>query len=77
MSNMEHFPAIEQLHDGPVKTRELTKKQTLSVPCPTCGAATEERCRLLSGTLRAEAHRERKFSAVDAVEAKPETRESR
>src|SRR5271155_4244104 len=37
-----------------VKTKELTPKQILSVPCTTCGAATGEAYELHTGTLRTE-----------------------
>jgi hypothetical protein len=53
-----------------VKTKELTLKQTLSVPCPTCGAATGEVCELHTGAPRTEPHRDRKLTAADAVEKK-------
>jgi hypothetical protein len=39
-----------------VETKKLTLKQVLSVPCPTCGAATEEACELHTGALRTEPH---------------------
>jgi hypothetical protein len=52
-----------------VKCKELTTKQILSVPCPTCGAATKEVCELNTGTARTEPHRDRKLNAADAVEA--------
>lgn len=71
MSNIEHFPAMEMLHYVAVKTKELTPKQILSVPCPTCGAATQEPCELHMGVLRTEPHRDRKLSAAEAVETKP------
>jgi hypothetical protein len=70
MSNMEHFSSCGTLHYVVVKTKELTLKQILSVPCPTCGAATEEACELHTGALRNEPHRDRKLSAVEAVETK-------
>ena len=54
---------------GPMKTKELTRKQIQAVPCPTCAAAIDEPCELHSGALRTEPHRERKLSALDAVEA--------
>ena len=53
-----------------VKVRELTPSQTLSVPCPTCGAAIREVCELHSGAPRTEPHRDRKLAAADAVEAR-------
>jgi len=71
VSTIEHFPAVEKLHYGVVKTKELTLKQIQSVPCPTCGAAIEEVCELHTGALRTEPHRDRKLSAAEAVEAKP------
>jgi hypothetical protein len=55
-----------------VKTKELTRKQILSVPCPICGAAKEDACELHTGALRNEPHRDRKLSAAEAVETKPE-----
>ena len=55
-------------HYFAVKTRELTEKQMLSVPCPTCGAKTEEACKLHTGVLRTEPHRDRKLSAAEALE---------
>ena len=70
MSTIEHFSACGTLHHVVVKTKELTLKQTLSVPCPTCGAETEEPCELHTGALRTEPHRDRKLSAADALETK-------
>jgi hypothetical protein len=58
------------LHYLPVKSKELTPKQFLLVPCNTCGAAIEEPCELHTGALRSEPHRDRKLSAADAVEIK-------
>ena len=74
MSNIEHFPACGKLHDEGVKTKELTLKQILSVPCPTCGAALEEGCVLHTGARRTEPHRDRKLSAAEAVETKASKR---
>ena len=53
-----------------VKSRELTLKQILSVPCPTCGAALNEVCELNTGAPRTEPHRDRKLNAAEAIEAK-------
>jgi len=50
-----------------VKTKELTPKQILSVPCVTCGAAIGEACELHTGALRFEPHRDRKLSAAEMV----------
>jgi hypothetical protein len=71
MSNIEHFPTVEMLHYIAVKTKELTSKQILSVPCPTCGAAIEKPCELHTGALRTAPHRDRKLSAAETVETKP------
>jgi hypothetical protein len=68
MSNIEHFSAMEQCNYVAVKAKELTLKQILSVPCPTCGAAIEEACELHTGARRTEPHRNRKLSAAEAVE---------
>jgi hypothetical protein len=45
-----------------------TSKELTSVPCPTCYVAAGERCVLLSGVLRHEAHVDRKLSAIEAAE---------
>jgi hypothetical protein len=68
MSIIEHFSDCGTWHLGVVKSKELTLKQILSVPCPTCGAATEEPCELHTGAPRTEPHRDRKLSAAEAVE---------
>ena len=65
---------VESLHYGVVKTKELTLKQVFSVPCPTCGATTEEPCELHTGAPRTEPHRDRKLSAAEAVEARARKR---
>jgi len=70
MSNIEHSSGCGRLHYVAVKTKELTPKQILSVPCPTCGAATGEACELHTGVRRFEPHWDRKLSAADAVETK-------
>jgi len=70
VSIIEHFPTVEGLHDGVVKTKELTLKQIQSVPCPTCGAAIKEACELHRGALRTEPRRDRKLSAADAMDTK-------
>jgi hypothetical protein len=57
-----------------MKTRELTKKQLSSVPCPTCGVAAGRRCVLYSGGLRAEPHADRKLIAAEAVKTKRRAR---
>jgi len=68
MSNIEHFSRFGTLHHVAVKTRELTRKQILSVPCPTCRAVIGKACALLTGALRSKPHRDRKLSAAEAVE---------
>jgi hypothetical protein len=70
MSSIEHFCAVKTLHDVLVKTKTLTPKQQISVPCPTCGAAIGEVCELHTGAPRTEAHRDRKLSAAEACERK-------
>jgi hypothetical protein len=77
MSNIEHCSAVERCNHVAVKTKELTLKQTLSVPCATCGAATEKPCELRTGALRTEPHRSRKLSAAEAIETKRSKRSSR
>jgi hypothetical protein len=50
-----------------MKIRELTRKETRSVRCPTCGVATGKRCILVAGGLRNEPHRTRKSLAAETV----------
>jgi hypothetical protein len=70
VSNIEHLFRCGTLQYAVVKTKELTPKQILSVPCNTCAAAIGEVCELHTGASRTEPHRDRKFSAADAVETK-------
>jgi hypothetical protein len=52
-----------------MKRSELTNKQKLSVPCPICGAAIGVHCQMYSGFgRRNEAHAERKYCAIQAIE---------
>jgi hypothetical protein len=46
-------------------TRELSPKQVLAVRCPTCGAASGEKCELSTGQPRTSPHRERVWIAGD------------
>jgi hypothetical protein len=71
MSNIEHCRGLQTLHYLLVKTKELTPKQILSVPCATCGAGIGKACELHTGALRTEPHRDRKLSAAEAVDARP------
>jgi hypothetical protein len=52
-----------------MKKSELTPKQISSVPCPTCGVSSGECCVLHSGLPRSESHVDRKFAAIEAIEA--------
>ena len=67
---IEQIRARALLQSARVKKKELTRKQLSSVPCPTCGAAAGERCELHSGGPRSEAHVDRKFAAIQAIESK-------
>jgi len=53
-----------------MKKSDLTAKQLLSVPCPTCGVAPGERCLLHSGAPRSEPHVDRKLSAAELIDTK-------
>ena len=55
-------------HSVGMRMGDLTPKQLLSVPCPTCGVAAGARCLLHSGARRTEPHVDRKLSAADAIE---------
>jgi hypothetical protein len=57
-------------HCSQMKKSDLTAKQLFSVPCPTCGVSSGERCLLHSGAPRTQAHLDRKLSAVEALETK-------
>jgi len=70
MCKIEHPLSAKRSIIQGVKTKELTPKQILSVPCATCGAAIGEACELHTGALRTEPHRDRKLSAAEAVEKK-------
>lgn len=77
MINIEHLSRRATFHYAVVKTRELTPKQILSVPCNTCGAAIGEACELNTGALRTEPHRDRKLSAAEAAEPTPQSDDGR
>jgi len=49
------------------KKKELSSKQSLAVPCPTCGAAPGEKCELTSGQPRADPHRDRRVIAKEPI----------
>jgi hypothetical protein len=52
-----------------MKMSDLTAKQKLFVPCPVCAAGTGEHCKMYSGFgWRNEAHSERKYFAMQAIE---------
>jgi hypothetical protein len=39
----------------------ITEKQALAVRCPTCGAKPSEKCKLITGEPRTDAHRDRRL----------------
>jgi hypothetical protein len=45
-------------------------KIILSVPCPTCGAKSGEKCELSTGLPRFEPHRDRRLATLDTPEKK-------
>jgi predicted transporter len=52
-----------------MKRSELTNQQKLLVPCPICAAAIGVHCQMYSGFgRRNEAHSERKYYAIEAIE---------
>jgi hypothetical protein len=77
LCNIEHFPRLCNVDHVAMKTKELTRKQVLSVACPTCGAAIGKACELHTGALRTEPHRDRRLSAAEAVDAKSATDNNR
>lgn len=53
-----------------MKKKELTPKQILSVPCPTCGVPAGKRCVLHSGGPRSQPHVDRTLAALAVIERK-------
>jgi len=68
MINIEHSPDLGQCNYVEVKIKKLTRKQVLSVPCPTCWVAIGQACRLSAGAPRTEPHRNRKLSVAEALQ---------
>jgi hypothetical protein len=54
---------------------DITAKQFICVPCPTCGVYAGQRCLLYSGEPRTVPHVDRKLAAIEAVEVKGRGRE--
>jgi len=53
-----------------MKKKYLTSKQVISVSCPVCKVAAGKKCQLSTGGLRFDPHVDRKFAAIEAIEAK-------
>ncbi len=51
-----------------MKIKDLKPKQLFSVPCPACGAAVGQPCKLNSGAQRNKPHPDRKYEAAEALE---------
>jgi hypothetical protein len=51
-----------------MNAKDLTPKQQLAVPCPTCGAKPGEKCELGTGQARTHPHRDLRLVAADLVE---------
>jgi len=49
---------------------DMTPELFLSIPCPTCGVGSGQRCLHPSGVLRIEPHIHRKLAAIEVVETK-------
>lgn len=62
-SDQSSYPAC--WHNLSAMKKELSSKQILALPCPTCGAAPGEKCELGSGQPRTEPHRDRRLIAAD------------
>ena len=50
--------------------RKELEKVSLTVPCPTCGAAPGQKCELNSGQPRTAPHRDRRSNAADKEKTK-------
>jgi hypothetical protein len=69
LSKMEQFAPLESGYPISMKRSELTNQQKLIVPCPICAAAIGVHCQMYSGFgRRNEAHSERKYYAIQAIE---------
>lgn|GEM_PF-7096865 len=55
------------LHDEAMK---YDPNIVLSVPCPTCGAKSGEKCELSTGLPRTEPHRDRRLATLEIPEKK-------
>jgi hypothetical protein len=53
-----------------MKKKDLTRQQLSAVPCPTCGVPAGQPCVLNTGMPRTDAHVDRKFAAMNALEKK-------
>jgi hypothetical protein len=53
-----------------MKVKDLTQNQSLSVPCPTCGAGALQPCLNHMGEARSESHLGRKLWVVEIVKSK-------
>jgi hypothetical protein len=50
--------------------KELTPQQISSVPCPTCGVQSQEKCQLNTGQPRNNPHRDRRLFAADQLNSR-------
>ena len=63
-SRNDHAKAM--LNTAEVKTRQLTLKRILSVPCPVCRAKPKEQCTLTTGHPSIKTHTKRSLAAANA-----------
>jgi hypothetical protein len=65
MFKIDHSCALVLGHYLSAVKKENSPKQILAVRCPTCGAASGEKCALGSGQPRTKPHRDRRLIARD------------
>jgi len=65
---IEQFFRIRKPYLFTMRLEDLTPELVVSVPCPTCGAASERPCLLYSGDPHIDSHIERKFYAAETIE---------
>jgi hypothetical protein len=62
---IDHFLCMALGHHLFAMKKELSPKQVLSIPCPTCGAAPGKKCALATGVPRTAPHRDRRLIAAE------------
>jgi len=62
---IEQIQLCFKAHDTGAMNRKQLESLSLTVPCPTCGAAPRQKCQLNTGQPRTSPHRDRRLNAAD------------